>query len=89
MRADGGPRKELVGEAEILLTPWELMRGVPDALRSGKEPALGPATLLELAAAGISTLREVAATSIESLVSTGVQRRLAKQIRSYILRRQR
>ena len=40
-------------------------------LRSGKEPALGPATLRELAAAGISTLREVAATSIESLVSIG------------------
>ena len=41
-------------------------------LRSGKEPALGPATLRELAAAGISTLREVAATSVESLVSIGV-----------------
>jgi hypothetical protein len=65
-----------------------LMRGVRGTLRASKEPALGVATLRKLEAAGISTLQEVATMNIESLVSVGVQPRFAKQIRSYIRRRQ-
>jgi hypothetical protein len=66
-----------------------LMRGVRDTLRASKEPMLGVGTIKKLEAAGVTTLRQVAHMEVDALVNAGVQRRFAKQIRTYIRRRMR
>lgn len=64
-----------------------LMRGVRDMLRGSTEPSVGARTIRALESAGITTLQQVAQTELEAMVAVGVQRRFAKQIRSYIRRR--
>ena len=65
-----------------------LMRGVRDAIHVSKKPAPGVETIRRLEAAGISSIRQIAAMDFQALVAVGVQRRFAKQICSYIRRRQ-
>jgi superfamily II DNA/RNA helicase len=64
-----------------------LMRGVRDALRESTEPKLGVGTIRKLESAGFTTLQQVASLEIDALVSAGIQKRFAKQIRTYVRRR--
>jgi len=66
-----------------------LMRGVRDSLKASKEPTLGIGTIRTLESSGVTTLEQVASMEIDHLVSTGIQRRFAKQIRAYVRRRMR
>jgi hypothetical protein len=64
-----------------------LMRGVRDVLRASKEPTLGVGTIRKLESAGVTTMQQVVQMDIGELVAAGVQKRFAKQIRTYIRRR--
>jgi hypothetical protein len=64
-----------------------LMRGVREMLRASKEPTMGCGTIKKFEAAGIVTMRQVAAMDIAALVSAGIQKRFAKQIMAYVRRR--
>jgi superfamily II DNA/RNA helicase len=64
-----------------------LMRGVRDTLRANKETSLGVGTIRKLELAGIQTMQQIAQVDVESMVTLGVQRRFARQIRGYIRRR--
>jgi hypothetical protein len=66
-----------------------LMRGMRAVLRTSKEPMLGIGTIRKLEAAGLSSMHQVACLEVNDLVATGIQKRFAKQIRRYILRRRR
>jgi helicase len=64
-----------------------LLRGVRDSLRASNEPLLGIGTIRKLESAGVVTLQQVAAMDVDALVSSGLQKRFAKQIRVYVRKR--
>lgn len=64
-----------------------LMRGVRDVLRASKEPTLGVGTIRKLEGAGVTSLQQLAQMDLDAIVAAGVQKRFAKQIKTYIRRR--
>lgn len=66
-----------------------LVRAVRAKISGRNEPVLGAGTIRTLEAAGVRTLQQVAALDVEALVTLGVQRRFAKQIRGYLRDRMR
>ena len=66
-----------------------LVKGIRASRGIAKNPQVGTGTIATLEAAGIKTMRQVAALDVEQLVAMGVQRRFAQQIRAYVRRRQR
>jgi hypothetical protein len=66
-----------------------LVKGIRASRGIAKNPQVGAGTIATLEAAGVKTMRDVAALDVEQLVALGVQRRFAQQIRAYVRRRQR
>jgi len=64
-----------------------LMRGVRGMLWNRKQQVVGAGTIRRLEDAGLCSLAEVAELDVDELVELGVQRRFAKQIRTYLRRR--
>jgi len=64
-----------------------LMRGVRDVLRASKEPTLGLGTIRKLEGAEVTSLQQLAQMDLDAIVAAGVQKRFAKQIKTYIRRR--
>ena len=64
-----------------------LVRGVRGMLKKSGTPAAGPRTIRRLEESGVTSLSQLSQMSVEDLVKLGVQRRFAKQIRTYVRRR--
>ena len=60
------------------------MRGM---MRDSKQASAGIGTIRTLEGAGIESMRDLASLEIADLVRMGVQKRFAKQIRTYVARR--
>ncbi len=56
-------------------------------LWNSKQQVVGAGTIRRLEDAGLCSLAEVAELDVDELVELGVQRRFAKQIRTYLRRR--
>ena len=64
-----------------------LLRGVRGMMRDSKQASAGIGTIRALEGAGIESMRDLVSLEIADLVRMGVQKRFAKQIRTYIARR--
>lgn len=64
-----------------------LARGIKATPNKSDRTTVGVRTIRTLEAAGITSLQQIATMNVPALVATGVQRRLATQIRTYMLRR--
>ena len=63
-----------------------LLRGVR-RVTPAQERVVGIATIRKLESAGVSSMRSVMELSVDQMVALGVQRRFAKQLKSYFMRR--
>lgn len=64
-----------------------VMRGVRGMVKAKGTQTVGPGTIRRLEDGGITSLKDLAALDVDALVSLGVQKRFAKQIRAYVRRR--
>jgi hypothetical protein len=65
-----------------------MLRGIRSTVGAATDgPVAGIATIRTLEAAGITSMLDVRSMSIDALVAAGIQRRYARQIRSYLDRR--
>ena len=61
-----------------------LVRGVRGMLKKSGTQVAGPGTIRRLEESGVKSLRQLATMSVDDLVKLGVQKRFAKQIRTYV-----
>lgn len=64
-----------------------LLRGVKASRHGPPDMSLGIRTIRQLESAGITSLGQIVPMSVEQLVATGIQKRFARQIRTYMSRR--
>lgn len=80
---------ELVQRIKFCSPLGPLVKGIRASPANATKPRVGAGTIATLEAAGVTTMRQVAALDIEQLVALGVQKRFAQQIHAYAQRRQR